>query len=98
MITTYRYTSQTISEHDGKKKVVGIPSKVVLAKSGPFIEPVTITHPNSVKEQLEKEGKSVPAKTVRALIDTGASFSIITPKIADELGLVHTGYQDVTSV
>ena len=93
MIRTYRYV-----QHDGNKKVVDVPGKLVLAWNGPFIEPVTITHPRAVQERMEEEGKQVPAKTVRALIDTGASFSIIRPGIASELGLVHTGYQNITSV
>jgi len=35
---------------------------------------------------------------VNALIDTGASGTVITPRVADQLGLVHTGFQKVFSV
>ena len=45
-----------------------------------------------------EKGTAVPSRKARALIDTGASSTVISPTIADELNLVHTGYQDVTSV
>lgn len=64
---------------------------------GAFLE-VSITHPKSVHQQFTQNGKTVPAKRVKALIDTGASSSVIKPKIAEELKLIHTGYQNVSSV
>ncbi len=35
---------------------------------------------------------------MNALIDTGASSTVITPRVADQLRLVHTGFQKVSSV
>ena len=32
------------------------------------------------------------------MIDTGASGSVITPRVAEQLELIHTGYQKVSSV
>ena len=99
MINTYRYGAQGEKiEQDGKRTPVQIPSKVVLNRMGPFVKPVTITHPRISQELIEKRGENVLAKSVRALIDTGASISIISQQVADELDLVQTGYQNVSSV
>ena len=51
-----------------------------------------------IREELQKKGNNIPVKQVKALIDTGASSSIITPQVAAELQLIHTGYQNVSSV
>ena len=97
MINTYRYEGQREVEKDGKKSVVHIPPSVVLERMGPFIQ-VTITHPRPIQENFKQKGKSVPTVSVNALIDTGASSTVITPHVADQLGLVHTGFQKVSSV
>jgi predicted aspartyl protease len=97
MINTIRYTAQGEVEKDGKKLSVLIPPSLVLNQMGAFIQ-VTLTHPRSVREKFKEQGKSVPTVSVNALIDTGASGSVITPKVADQLGLIHTGFQKVSSV
>jgi len=97
MINTIRYVVQREVEKDGKKLIVPVPSPVVLNQMGAFIE-VTITHPRIIQENFKKQGKSVPTVNVNALIDTGASSTVITPRVADQLGLIHTGFQKVTSV
>lgn len=97
MIRTYRYGGEAIIEKNGQKQTVQIPPRVALNQMGPFIE-VAITHPASIQEQIKLTGKKIETLAVRALIDTGASCSIIAPKVADQLGLVHTGYQKITSV
>lgn len=97
MINTYRYGGQGEVEKDGKKLVVQIPPPVVLNQMGAFIK-VIITHPRIVQENFKQQGKSVPTVNVNALIDTGASGTVITPHVADQLGLVHTGFQRVSSV
>lgn len=97
MVTTIRYSGQGEVEKDGKKEVVPVSPSFVLSQTGSFIQ-VTITHPKVVLEQHKQQGENPPAITVNALIDTGASSCVITPKVADQLGLVHTGYQKVSSV
>ena len=98
MINTYRYRGQSEIEQDGKRATVQIPSPVTLSRIGPFIEPVTITHPQVDQERLEEQGRTVPTISVRTLIDTGASFSIVSQRVAAELGLAQTGCQNVSSV
>ncbi|MFH1539004.1 MAG: retroviral-like aspartic protease family protein [bacterium] len=73
------------------------PPQTALLKSGPFLR-VTITHPRLIQEQYKKDGKPCPEMTVQALIDTGASCSIITPDVAKKLNLHHTGFQTIASV
>jgi len=98
MINTYRYGGHKVAEKDGKKITLAIPPQQILVQTGAFIE-VSITHPRVVQEKLKELGKNVPATVnVRALIDTGASSSVITPKVAEKLKLIQTGYQKVTSV
>jgi len=97
VINTYRYGGQQEVEKDGKKITVQVPSRIVLNQMGAFIQ-VTITHPRIIQENLKQQGKSVPTITVNALIDTGASGTVITPKVSDQLGLVHTGFQKLSSV
>lgn len=97
MINTYRYGGKSEVEKDGKKSIVPIPPPVVLNQMGAFIK-VTITHPRIIQEDFKQQGKSAPTVNVSALIDTGASGTVITPRVADQLGLVHTGFQKVSSV
>lgn len=98
MINTYRYRGRGEVEQDDRRATVQIPSPAILSRIGPFIEPVTITHPRIAQERLEEQGRNIPAISVRALIDTGASSSIVSQQVADELGLAQTGYQNVSSV
>jgi len=97
VINTYRYRGQGEVEKDGEKLIVPVPPSVVLNQMGAFIE-VTITHPRIIQKNFKEQGKSIPTVRVNALIDTGASGTVITPRVADQLGLVHTGFQKVTSV
>ena len=97
MINTYRYGGQGKVEKDGKISIIPIPPPIVLNLKGPFIK-VTITHPRIIQENFKQQGKSVPIVNIDALIDTGASGTVITPRVADQLGLVHTGFQRVSSV
>lgn len=97
MINTYRYGGQGEVDKDGKKSIVQIPPQFVLNQMGAFIK-VSITHPRIVQEKLKQQGKSAATVSVNAMIDTGASGTVITPRVADQLGLIHTGYQKVSSV
>ncbi|MBI5399285.1 retroviral-like aspartic protease [Candidatus Saganbacteria bacterium] len=97
MITTLRYAGKAKKVQDGKAIDISIPPPIVLTKTGAFID-VTITHPKTVSERIREKGESIPTFSTKALIDTGASSSIISPKIAEKLKLLHTGYQKVASV
>jgi len=97
MINDFEYGVVTVTEKDGVKTPQVVPPNIGLLNFGPLI-PVIITHPQSVAAQMQKEGKKIPAKTVTALIDTGAFGSVIIPELAAELGLLQTGFRKVTSV
>jgi len=64
---------------------------------GAFVD-VTITHPRAVQDKLREKGQNIPTFQTKALIDTGASNSVISPEAAEKLNLLHTGYQKVASV
>ncbi|NQS99432.1 MAG: aspartyl protease family protein [candidate division Zixibacteria bacterium] len=97
MINTIRYVGEGEVEKDGKKEIIQIHPAIILKDNGAFIQ-VSITHPRIIQEKLKSRGENVPAITVNALIDTGASGCVITSKVADKLNLLHTGYQTVSSV
>lgn len=98
MINTFRFGGSIPQvDKDGRKVLIPFPPHIILQNGGPII-PVIITQPKSVADNLIKEAKPVPAIQVRALIDTGAFGSVITPTIAEKLGLIQTGFQKVTSV
>jgi predicted aspartyl protease len=98
LINTYYFNiEQDILKEDGISHRIKIPGWQTLQVVGAFT-PVTISQPLSVQEILKKQSKEVKFKNVKGLIDTGASFTIITPQIANELELIHTGYQKVASV
>lgn len=97
MIFTVRYGGKGKVEKDGKELTIAIPPDIVLSHTGPFIE-VAITHPRIVQEELKSKAKAAPIVNVKALIDSGASNTVISPRVANELGLVHTGFQKVFSV
>lgn len=84
-------------DKDGNDVVKPIHPRIVLQLRGPVIQ-VTITQPTKVSELYAKQGKSVAAATVQALIDTGASGCIITDSLAAKLNLIQTGFQKITSV
>jgi len=97
MINIYRYGGVGAVEREGKKLPVQIPPRIALKEIGAFID-VIITHPRITHDSFIKKSKIVPKIMVKALVDTGASSTVITPRVADQLGLVHTGFQKVSSV
>jgi predicted aspartyl protease len=97
LINTYRYIGQRTVEKDGQKLAMPVNPQLVLDGMGPFIQ-VTITHPRIIQEEFKRLGRKIPSISVRALIDTGASGTVVSPKVSDDLGLIHTGFQTVTSV
>lgn len=96
-IVNCRYLGSTDIDDNGIKKNVDIPPRDILFHKGAFIE-VIITQPESVHQKLMNLGKPIKDIKVNALIDTGASYSIITPSIATQIELIQTGISPITSV
>jgi predicted aspartyl protease len=97
LINTYRYSGQRTVEKAGQKLAIPVNPQLVLNGMGPFLQ-VTITHPRIIQEEFNRLGRKIPSISVNALIDTGASGTVVSPKVSDELSLIHTGFQTVTSV
>lgn len=97
MIFRIVYGGERLRDENGQSKKVPINPKVVLSTFGPMLD-VMIFPPILTCKNLEADGKDIPSCKARALIDTGASSSVIHPDVAAKLGLVHTGYQNITSV
>jgi len=97
MIATLRLTATGKTVQDGKEVSVNLSPAQVLYQVGPVID-VTITQPSDIQKQYEEEKKEVASITTRAMIDTGASTTVITPRIAESAQLIHTGYRKVSSV
>lgn len=97
MISTYRYSGKRTVDKAGQKQEFQVNPQLVLNGMGAFIH-VTITHPRIIQEEFKRLGRNIPSISVNAMIDTGASGTVISPKVSDELGLIHTGFQTVTSV
>lgn len=97
MINIYRYGDHKNLSRDGEIQELEAPANEFLEIKGPFLQ-VTITHPRKIQEALKRKGLKVSSLHVNALIDTGASFTAVSLKIADELNLVQTGYQKISSV
>lgn len=97
MINTIVPQALATIDKDGKKITVPVPPSIILLRQGAQIQ-IGITHPQSVIEKLIRENKQPAALLVNALIDTGASNCVISPKIAEQLNLVQTGYRKITSV
>jgi hypothetical protein len=68
-----------------------------LRRSGPKIR-VTITHPRSVLAAAKQAGVDLKDSfTATALIDTGASRTVINPQLAATCGLRQTGVARISS-
>jgi predicted aspartyl protease len=66
-------------------------SRVTLRKSGPKIK-IQIGHPQEELEIARQQGVRLKEpRTVTALIDTGASISVLNPQLAATCGLRQTG-------
>jgi predicted aspartyl protease len=99
LIQTIKYQTpiQKIKTADGKEIPIKIPESKLLERMGALVQ-VTITHPRVVADVMKTQGKQIPAITVQALIDTGASSTVISPKVSSSLNLKRTGTQNVSSV
>jgi hypothetical protein len=72
-------------------------SRAVLLRSGPKIK-VTISHPLAVLNAAALGDVEVAKPlTVTALIDTGASRTVINPEVAATCGLKHIGEVRISS-
>jgi len=63
--------------------------KFALQAQGPWIE-VVVTHPKPVVEAIQETGATVSTERAIALIDTGASMSVVSDALALKLGLLST--------
>ncbi|MCP5051086.1 MAG: retroviral-like aspartic protease [bacterium] len=97
MINTYRYGGYKSYNNEEETQKTEVPPCDILEIKGPFL-PVTVTHPRIIQEDLRRKGQEVSSLSINALIDTGASFTAISSKIANNLNLMHTGYQKVLSI
>jgi hypothetical protein len=82
LINTIRYSSQKAVEKDGRKLTIPVKPQSVLNEMGAFIQ-VTITHPRIIQEEFKRLGKKIPSISINALIDTGASGTVVTPKVSE---------------
>lgn len=97
MIFKITYGGKGYKTNKGKKELVELNPAFVLRNNGPFLE-VVIGPPKAIREIYNNENKKFPVAKVMALIDTGASISVIKPEIINNTNLIHTGYQKIASV
>ena len=98
MINTIKYSAKVTGKTpNGKTVTITAPPGLVLFQAGPFLD-VSITHSLKVQQEMNKKGEEASIIKIRALIDTGASSTVISPRIAENLKLIHTGFRPVTSV
>jgi hypothetical protein len=84
MINTFRYQHKITIED--KEVIVDLPNQHNLRTQGAIINDI-ITHPNTSQVKFKENNLTIPSKNIRALIDTGAGISCITPEVANELDL-----------
>ena len=60
--------------------------------------PVNISLSASAAELTKSYEKQIKSFNCEALIDTGASISVISPKVAEQLSLIEIGFENITSV
>lgn len=100
MINTVSFRAQQKIVRDGRTIIVAVPPPLALQNQGPQIM-VSVTQPKAVIEKMPStNGGPQQIKTIqcKALIDTGAFSCVISPRIAEELKLVQTGFKKVNSV
>jgi len=72
-------------------------SRVDLRRTGPKIT-ITIGHPKATRTLAQQKGVELPKPlTIEALIDTGASRTVINPQVAVTCGLRQTGQARISS-
>ncbi len=96
----YKLTSVNTEEliaPDGEVVELPLASNTSFKIFGPLL-PVNISDSEKISEQLQTHDKQSKIFTCKALIDTGASMSVISPKVVEELGLPGIGIQTIASV
>jgi len=82
---------------DGEAVEIPVDPNTSMKLKGAWI-PVTISLSTSAIELIQPHEKQLQSFNCEALIDTGASMSVISPKVAEQLHLVETGYEHISSV
>jgi len=80
---------------DGEVVEIPLAANIAIQSNGPLM-PVNISKPVSGIELIQT--KQLHTINCNALIDTGASISGISPKIAEHLDLIETGFEPIASV
>ncbi len=89
--------TQEVVAPDGEVVEIPAESNTSIKLKGALM-PVNISLSTSVVELISTHGKSVQPFSCDALIDTGASISVISPKVVAQLGLIETGFVNIASV
>lgn len=97
MISRVQYGGKKKTIKDGKEVEIAIPPPIVLQAKGPMLK-LVITQPRTIAQKLKEQSKEIPSVSVNGLIDTGAFGCVVTPKVVQDLNLIQTGFQKVTSV
>jgi hypothetical protein len=94
IVTTFVQPLHREVEKDGHKVQLIAPPPIVLMENGPMVK-VRIGKPPIPGENTSTLRPSVE---IFGLLDTGAFSSVITPEIANQLNLIQTGWQPISSV
>jgi hypothetical protein len=94
IVTTFVPPLSREVERDGGKVQLIAPPPIVLMEKGPMVK-VRIGKPPISGEDTSALLLSVE---IFGLLDTGAFSSVITPEIANQLELIQTGWQPISSV
>ena len=82
---------------DGEIVEIAEASNTSIKLNGPLMM-VNISLPPSAIELIQPQGKQLKTIVCDALVDTGAAISGISSKIAEQLGLIETGFENIASV
>jgi len=97
MISRFKFNGVQEVQKGTERIRIPIHPSIVLQNGGPIIN-VNITHSQKVLAELAKQGKQPQSYACQALIDTGAFSCVISPKVAQILGLLQTGFKNIKSV
>lgn len=97
MIYRVNYEIKIPADKAPEGKAVFVPGVTVIQTLGAVLD-VSIMPGRAVRENAEKTGKKYQVRQARAMIDTGASISVIKTEIAEDLNLIQTGFKPISSV
>ncbi len=89
--------SREIFDPNGDIEEVPVSSHSLVYSNGALLS-VQISQPLSVAERIQTKSRQTINIKFNALIDTGASITVISPSVAEQLNLVHTGFNQIASV